>query len=192
MGSEFNYNVENVIATGLSFLLGLFIFLWIIVLGVVIFSIISTWKVYRKAGKKGWESIIPIYNYIVLLRITHLPMWYLILFLVPIVNIVIMVFIYIELAKKFGESEVFGIGLTFLNPIFMGMLAFNKNYVYHGVETRPIYNSEVNYTNQYYQHDNYNSQQASQQEVNPGSYCSRCGMHVSQDDRFCMNCGNQL
>ena len=38
--------------------------------------IISLWKIFKKAGKNGWEAIIPIYNFIVLLEIVELPMWY--------------------------------------------------------------------------------------------------------------------
>ena len=47
------------------------------------------WKVFVKAGKPGWTSIIPIYNAYVLLQIVGKPWWWLILMLIPIVNVVI-------------------------------------------------------------------------------------------------------
>lgn len=34
-----------------------------------ILIIVSLWKIFKKAGKPGWASIVPIYNMIVLLEI---------------------------------------------------------------------------------------------------------------------------
>jgi hypothetical protein len=39
------------------------------------------WKVFEKAGKPGWASIIPIYNVIVMLEIVGKPIWWLIMFI---------------------------------------------------------------------------------------------------------------
>ena len=64
-------------------------------------------------------------------------MWYIVLFFVPIGNIVGLFLIYIELAKKFGQSSAFGVGLVFLSSIFLAILAFSKNYVYQGA-TMPL------------------------------------------------------
>ena len=52
-----------------------FIF-FLIQIAIGIFTIVATWKVYKKSGREGWESIIPIYNIVVLLEITGLPLWY--------------------------------------------------------------------------------------------------------------------
>lgn len=192
MGYEYSYDSGTAVAAGLGLALGLIIFVWIIAIGISVFSIICNWKVYKKAGKNGWEAIVPIYNIIVLLEITNLPMWYLILLLIPIANIVVMFLVYIELAKKFGQSAAFGIGLVFINPVFMAILAFNKNYVYQAAIVAPNYNSQVNYNNQYYQQSNYNQSVQPQQEYTQSTNCSRCGAPVNQDDKFCMHCGNQL
>ena len=62
-------------------------------------------------------------------------MWYLALYLIPGVGALIAnILIYLELAKKFGQSTGFGIGLALLNPIFMAILAFTlyallKSYI---------------------------------------------------------------
>ena len=34
----------------------------IIYLLIVVLLLVSMWKVYEKAGRQGWEGIIPIYN----------------------------------------------------------------------------------------------------------------------------------
>lgn len=104
----------------------------IISLIVSILLIVSQWKIYKKAGKKGWECLIPIYNIIVLLQIVELPMWYIALFFVPFANIYAMFKIYIELAHKFGKSTGFGVLTVFFNIICFPILAFSKTCVYQG------------------------------------------------------------
>ena len=86
--------------------------------------LISMWKVFKKAGKPGWASIIPIYNIYTMIQIAKLPTYYLLLFMIPIANIYAMFKIYIELAYKFNKSTGFGVGLIFLSVIFFPMLAF--------------------------------------------------------------------
>ena len=88
------------------------------------------WIIFQKAGKPGWATLIPIYNTIVLLEIIKKPIWWIFMFLIPIVNIVYMVIVIIELAKKFGKESGFAIGLIFFPTIFLGILALgNSKYI---------------------------------------------------------------
>lgn len=100
-------------------------FLLIIYFAVIILSIVGLWIVFQKAGKPGWASIIPIYNMVVLLEIVGKPLWWILLLLIPIVNIVISILIMLDLAKAFGKGTGFGIGLAFLPFIFIPILAFS-------------------------------------------------------------------
>lgn len=100
-------------------------------LALIVFIIASMWKVYAKAGKPGWAAIVPIYNMIVLLEIVGKPVWWFLLFFIPLVNFVIAIIVYIELAKSFGKGTGFGLGLAFLSPIFFPILGFG-DAVYHG------------------------------------------------------------
>jgi hypothetical protein len=84
------------------------------------------WKIFSKAGKPGWAAIIPIYNAIVLLEIVDKPLWWIILMFIPIVNFVISIIVTVELAKKFGQSTGFAIGLILLAPIFYPILGFGS------------------------------------------------------------------
>jgi hypothetical protein len=112
---------------GIIELLLIFIFL----LPLLAFQIITRWIVYKKAGKPGWASIVPIYNYIVLLEIVGKPWWWIFLYLIPIVNIVYMIWTLNLLSKSFGKDEGFTIGLVLLSIIFFAILAFG-NAVYQG------------------------------------------------------------
>jgi hypothetical protein len=89
-----------------------------------IFLIVCQWKVYAKAGKPGWASLIPIYNIVVLLEIVRKPIWWLVLMLIPVVNVVIAILIMIELAKVFGKDGGFTVGLILLPIVFYPILAF--------------------------------------------------------------------
>ena len=99
----------------------LFFAVWLVVIVAVIAGI---WKVFAKAGKPGWAAIIPIYNIIVLLEIAGKPLWWIVLFIIPLVNIVAAVLVGIAVAKSFGKSEAFGVGLALLAFIFYPILGF--------------------------------------------------------------------
>ena len=96
---------------------------WLVIL---VLSIVACWKVFTKAGKPGWASIIPIYNIYVLLTIVGKPGWWLLLFFIPLVNLVIGIIVAIELAKCFGKGGGFAVGLILLPFIFMLILAFGS------------------------------------------------------------------
>jgi hypothetical protein len=98
---------------------------------VSVITIIGQWKVYTKAGKPGWACIIPIYNLIVMLEIVGKPIWWIILFLIPCVNIIFIIWTLNLVSKSFGQSEGFTIGLIFLGFIFWPILGFG-NYQYIG------------------------------------------------------------
>jgi hypothetical protein len=84
------------------------------------------WIIFRKAGKPGWASLIPIYNVIVLLEICGRPLWWFLLLLVPCVNLVVGVIVVIDLAKSFGKGIGFAIGLMLFGIIFLPILAFGS------------------------------------------------------------------
>lgn len=96
----------------------------LIALAVVIVLIASIWKVFEKAGEPGWAAIIPIYNLVVLLKISGKPIWWLVLMIIPFVNIIASLLVLLALAKNFGKSTAFGLGLFFLGFIFFPILGF--------------------------------------------------------------------
>ena len=59
------------------------------VLAIAIFYVVAGWKVFAKAGEPGWGVFVPIYNLYLVCKISGRPEWWLILFFIPLVNIVI-------------------------------------------------------------------------------------------------------
>jgi len=102
------------------------LFFFVFMIALVVLMIGSIWKVFTKAGKPGWACIVPIYNVIVLLEIAGKPLWWIILMIIPLVNIVIAILLAIEVAKKFGQSSGFGLGLAFLPFIFYPVLGYGS------------------------------------------------------------------
>jgi hypothetical protein len=93
---------------------------------IALLVIVAMWKVFTKAGRPGWASIIPIYNMYVWCKIVGRPGWWVILMLIPLVNIVIGIIVCIDLAKSFGKGAGFGIGIALLGIIFLPILGFGS------------------------------------------------------------------
>jgi hypothetical protein len=119
-------NNYGAIAAGVGSIIGI-MFLYLFYLALIAFYIFCMWKIFVKAGKPGWAAIVPVYNILVELEIAHLPWWFLLLMFVPLANFVILIFIMLSLAKVFGKSTAFGLGLIFLSFIFIPILAFDKS-----------------------------------------------------------------
>jgi len=97
------------------------------------FLITAGWVLYVKAGQPGWAVLIPYYNIYVFLLIVGRPWWWLLLYLVPVVGMIVGIINVIDLARAFGKTPLFGIGIAFLSPIFLPLLAFSDaEYVYPG------------------------------------------------------------
>lgn len=79
----------------------------------IVFSIIALilihvglWQLFIKAGRPGWESLIPIYKEIIIAnKIIGRPKWWMLLMLIPLVNIFIFFGLYIDLIKAFGKRR---------------------------------------------------------------------------------------
>ena len=99
---------------------------WVVYCIIILVVIISWWKIFEKAGQPGWKAIIPIYNAYVLLKIVGKPGWWLILFLIPVVNVVFVIWTYNMLSKSFGKDEAFTVGLVLLGFVFFPVLGFGS------------------------------------------------------------------
>ncbi len=105
--------MENYDAAFAAVGLGVYAFSLIISLAVTVLVLVAQWKLFVKAGKPGWACLIPFYNMYCLFDIAWGTGW---LFLLQ----------FIPCAKAFGQGTGFGIGLIFLNPIFIAILGFGS------------------------------------------------------------------
>jgi positive regulator of sigma E activity len=97
----------------------------IIYLVILVLAIAGMWATFQKAGRPGWAAIIPIYNIYTLVKVAGRDGWWVILFLIPFVNIIVSIVISLDVAKAFGKSQAFGIiGLWLFSIIGYLMLGF--------------------------------------------------------------------
>ena len=115
MSNELMYNAAAA-SFGVAYML--IVFAWLVV------ALVGMWKLYMKAGKPGWASIVPFYNLYCLYEMAFGNGWLFLLTFVPLVNVVISIVMCFKLAKAFGQGIGFGFGLLFLTPIFMLILGF--------------------------------------------------------------------
>lgn len=113
---------------------GVMIVASIIVLIMGIIMIIANWKIFTKAGKEGWECLIPIYSTVVLFKIVGISPWLILLYFTSIIPVIgslavigLTIYVYYKLSKAFGHDIGFTIGLLLLNPIFMMILGFGSS-----------------------------------------------------------------
>ena len=103
---------------------GIVVLIYIIM---IILMVASYWKIFQKAGKPGWAAIIPIYNIIVYLQVVRKPVWWIILLLIPIVNIIFLIIITHRLSVVFGHGAEFTLGILILPFIFLPIIAFGDS-----------------------------------------------------------------
>jgi signal peptidase I len=76
----------------------------------LIFSMIGLfvglYKIFEKAGEKGWKGLIPIYNFVVWLKILRKPWWWIILLLIPTISWLMLFILFVETAKAFGKRSI--------------------------------------------------------------------------------------
>ncbi|HVW94618.1 MAG TPA: DUF5684 domain-containing protein [Mucilaginibacter sp.] len=126
-----NYDYDSSSAGTMEALLAILSAILIPIIIVAVITIVGKWKVYEKAGKPGWAAIIPIYTWIVMLEIVGKPIWWVILFFIPCVNIIFLIWTLNLISKSYGQSEGFTIGLILLGFIFWPILGFGS-YRYLG------------------------------------------------------------
>ena len=86
----------------------------------------GVWKVFVKAGHPGWASLVPFYNFYILLKIADQPTWYVFLLFLPMANIVVILAALHGMAKNFGKDFTFTIGLIVFGFIFFPILGFGN------------------------------------------------------------------
>lgn len=108
-------------------------YMWVILI-ILVLTIIAQWKIFTKAGQAGWKCLIPIYNTVVLFRISGISPWWVLGYLAAIIpgvggliTLGITIYAMIMLAKAFGKGAGFTVGLILLNTVFILILGFGSS-----------------------------------------------------------------
>ncbi|HZY83929.1 MAG TPA: DUF5684 domain-containing protein [Gemmataceae bacterium] len=87
---------------------------------------IGLWKIFEKAGEPGWAALVPVYNLMVLGRISGKGEMYGLLSLIPMVGIIFNILMWVEICNRFGVGGGYVIGILLLSPVFIPMLGFGS------------------------------------------------------------------
>lgn len=99
---------------------------WILfVLLIQVIHFFGTWKLYKVAGYKSWQALVPIYNAVILMRIIKRPSWWVVLLFIPTINLILFGVIWIETLKSFGKNSVKD---KFLVLLTFGLYIYTINY----------------------------------------------------------------
>lgn len=108
---EFDYNAVEAITSGSAS---------VFMIAYYVLYVIAAWKVFSKAGVPGILAVIPIVNTIFMIRIAGYSGWWVLIYLVPLANVIAAIFFAIKLGERFGKGGVFSFFLLWLIP-FVGL-----------------------------------------------------------------------
>lgn len=82
------------------------------VIGYVVMAV-ALMTIANKTGKseKSWWAWIPILNFLLMLEIAGLPLWYIILMLIPCVNLFVLIYTWWKIAEARGKPGPIAIAL---------------------------------------------------------------------------------
>lgn len=104
-----------------------FLFMMVIIVGVYLYMALALQTIAKKTNTaNAWLAWIPIANIFLMLDIAKKPMWWFILFLVPLANIVIAIMVWMGVAEAVHKPSWWGI-LTIVplvNIVVPGYLAW--------------------------------------------------------------------
>ena len=179
--------------TALFAVIAVYIIIILFIVSIVqIFFIICKWKIYLKAGKNGWEAIIPYYSSWTFFEISGYPGWIALIalagvipyvsYLVSIVLFVFKIMASLSLAKKFHKSEGFGVLLALLPIVGLPILAFGSD----------TYDGSLGQQNGISMNEEAEVKEEKKESKTNKKYCSNCGKEIKNNNKYCSNCGSEL
>jgi signal peptidase I len=113
--------------------IGSYIGILIIASPFIILSLAGYWKLFQKAGRQGWEALIPIYSSYVMLKLSGRPAWWLIWLFIPLANVIMGAGIIVDFIKSYGKFTVRDrAAAILLGFIYLPKWGFGKKTQYLG------------------------------------------------------------
>lgn len=96
-----------------------------------VLTIVGLWKLFEKAGRKGWEVLVPFYNFYIWLKLIKKPLWWYIFIIIPFINVFTIMLMIVELIKCFGKFKLLPQAASVIAPFFyLPYIAFTQKLVY--------------------------------------------------------------
>lgn len=173
---------------------------------VAVLTIIGQWKIFKKANQPAWAALIPYYNLVCLCKVAGVNEWWVLIYaigaivlnVIPIlgslasmvVTIYFLILLNVSLARSFGKSDGYAVGLIFLGFIFYLLLGREKEQ-YLG--PHPMH--DIVFDEWFKQNNNYSNATYTETSVSDNSqlhFCPNCGYKLEGDTKFCPSCGKEV
>lgn len=210
---DYGYGYETGVFAAVMAVIGIIL---VFALVIYILQVIGMWKVFKKSGEEGWKAIIPIYNQYTMCKITGVSPWWILIVVVAggltgalgesdlasvvsllssIISIYFSVLLYVSLARAFGKSDGFAVGLILLNPIFLLILGCGSSKFIAKKPMHDILFDNIN-KNKDTQNANPVNNQQTPTDANPSQgaakHCTNCGAELENGAEFCKSCGSKV
>lgn len=169
----------------------------------LILTVVGEWKVFKKAGKNGWEALIPYYNTWVLCEIADIKWWFFLIIiagsllsgssiggLLGLAALVATYFVNYNIARKFGKEPVgFAFGLTLLPFIFYPILGMG-DATYKNVKVSEyglVSEKQVEKAK-----EDIKTKTSTNNNNENNKFCKNCGAPLDSDSKFCSSCGKEV
>ena len=169
----------------------------LILIAIIIIYIIGIIKLYRKAGKNGWEAIIPFYNKWILVEIAEMNWWWFLLLIAPSIasilnkNLTPLAALatlfgkfccFYNISKKLHKDSTLAILSTVFPLIMIPIIGLSKDYQFD--KSVPVSeNGPFQTTNQ---------TSTTSKPKSDEKYCQHCGKEIKKGAKYCIYCGKKL
>ncbi len=97
------------------------------------------WRIFEKAGQKGWLAIVPFYNFYIWLKIIGKPLWWYVFILIPFINVFTLLLMVVDTLKCFNKHGLLEQALGVMFPFFyLPYLGFSPQEQYVHPSKLPV------------------------------------------------------
>lgn len=100
------------------------IFIYLVFFPIIIAQLVGYWMLFEKAGENGWKALIPVYSFVIILKIVGRPWWWIFYAFIPLINVFVGIGVYVDLLNCFGKvrlkDHALGILFSFVYLPYIG------------------------------------------------------------------------
>lgn len=112
--------------------------LWVFI-PLIILMYAGLWRLFQKAGKPGWAALVPVYGTMVWIDIVRKPKWWIILYFIPVINVIMFLGLLVEIIKNYGKFQYKDRILVVLFPfVYLPYMAFQKDLKFLGEDSKNL------------------------------------------------------
>lgn len=91
-------------------------------------AVVAGWcGLFPKAGQPRWAALVPVYNiYVLVVHVAGLSRLWFVLIMIPPMNLIAAILVNVEVAKRFGRTETFGVGMSVFGFVLYPILGFGR------------------------------------------------------------------